>query len=433
MIVDNLRKSVLENAFKGELIKNYTEIKNECNDEYIENQKKALAIKNVVFKKVKKENSLDNLYSIPENWVWVKLGNIVYNWGQKTPQNDFSYIDISSIDNKNHKLSDDEKIISSSKAPSRARKIVKKGDIIYSTVRPYLHNMAIINKDFSKELIASTGFAVLHCIDCINNKYLFYYLMSPFFDSYANSNENAVGIAYPAINDEKLYNSFVPVPPLEEQSRIVEKIEQIFGKLEEIEPIENEIIELKSAFPIDFKNSIINESISGNFVCNKKNELKVIESNYSSAPYAIPENWSWVKINDVLNIQTGLSFKKTDQCKKGNDCIRILRGGNINNNYQYELKDDDVYVKGIDSYEKLQCGDILTPAVTSMEQMGKVAYIDKELNNITAGGFVYIIRSKNFNILNPKFALYFINSKFHKEMCKPNIHKSGQAFYNLKK
>ena len=71
------------------------------------------------------------------------------------------------------KLNDKENFVSPEQASSRARKIVKKGDIIYATVRPYLHNMCIIDKDFEKEPIASTGFAVLACYPQINNQYLF--------------------------------------------------------------------------------------------------------------------------------------------------------------------------------------------------------------------------------------------------------------------
>ena len=83
-----------------------------------------------------------------------------------------------------------ENIISANKAPSRARKIVCNGDIIYSTVRPYLHNMCIIDKEFSYEPIASTGFAVFSTYNFMYNKYLFYFLLSPLFDAYANNNEN---------------------------------------------------------------------------------------------------------------------------------------------------------------------------------------------------------------------------------------------------
>ena len=113
-------------------------------------------------------------FNIPKTWGCFHLGEITYNHGQKKPDSDFSYIDIGSIDNKNQKLNEKENILSSNEAPSRARKIVKRGDIIYATVRPYLHNMCIIDRDFSKEPIVSTGFAVLSCIQGVYNKYLFY-------------------------------------------------------------------------------------------------------------------------------------------------------------------------------------------------------------------------------------------------------------------
>lgn len=184
-------------------------------------------------KKIKKEKPLPEIaeeeipFDVPENWVWVRLNYLVYNPGQIKPNSDFCYIDIGSIDNKKQVLSKEENIISAQDAPSRARKIVKLGDIIYSTVRPYLHNMAIIDKEFSLQPIASTGFAVLSCCKGVFNKYLFRYLLSPYFDEYANNIENAKGVAYPAINDEKLYKAVIPLPPLAEQHRIVAKLEKL--------------------------------------------------------------------------------------------------------------------------------------------------------------------------------------------------------------
>ena len=173
-------------------------------------------------------------FDIPESWCWCRLGEIVYNNGQKAPDKEFSYIDIGSIDNLHQKLNDKENFVSPEQAPSRARKIVKKGDIIYATVRPYLHNMCIIDKDFEKEPIASTGFAVLACYPQINNQYLFYYLLSPSFDNYANDTENSKGVAYPAINDDKLYKGVIPLPPLAEQKRIVAAIEKMLPLCEKL-------------------------------------------------------------------------------------------------------------------------------------------------------------------------------------------------------
>lgn len=166
-------------------------------------------------------------FDIPENWVWCRLGDLVFNHGQKKPDKTFSYIDVGTLDNVNHKLNKKENILEGKNAPSRARKIVKEGDVLYSTVRPYLHNICVIDRSFSHEPIASTAFAVMSCLDGLCNKYLYWSLLSPYFDAYANDPANSKGVAYPAINDTTFYNAIIPLPPLAEQHRIVEKLDQL--------------------------------------------------------------------------------------------------------------------------------------------------------------------------------------------------------------
>ena len=234
---EKLKKSVLQQAIMGRL--GTQNDKDEPASELLKRIKdeKAKLIKE---KKIKKEKALapitdeEKPFDIPESWEWVRLGEITYNNGQKKPDGNFSYIDIGSINNINQELNIEEKILNANKAPSRARKIVKYGDILYSTVRPYLHNMCIINKDFSEEPIASTGFAVISCTESLFNKFLFNYLRSPAFDEYANHGDNAKGIAYPAISDTKMNLALIPLPPLAEQHRIVEKIEELLTMIERI-------------------------------------------------------------------------------------------------------------------------------------------------------------------------------------------------------
>ena len=125
------------------------------------------------------------------------------------------------------KLNDEETVIAAKNAPSRARKPVERGDVLYSTVRPYLHNVCIVDREFSYTPIASTGFAAMVCPAGFSEAYLLRLLISPFFDSYANDNENAKGVAYPAINDTRLYNALVPVPPSNEQIRIVSQFKKL--------------------------------------------------------------------------------------------------------------------------------------------------------------------------------------------------------------
>ena len=226
---EEMKKSVLQSAMQGKLTK---QLKTDSSvDELLKKiaDEKAKLIEEG---KIKKEKPLAEIteeeipFDIPENWRWARLRSIVYSRGQKTPDKKFSYIDIGSINNQKQTLSENENIIDAKDAPCRARKIVAKNDVIYSTVRPYLHNMCIIDKDFSEEPIASTGFAVMTCIKVLP-EFLLKYLLSPDFDAYANDHENSKGVAYPAINDDRLYKALIPIPPIEEQQRIVEKLNTI--------------------------------------------------------------------------------------------------------------------------------------------------------------------------------------------------------------
>ena len=231
-----LRAALLQAAVQGEL--------NERTNENARDLLAAIQAEKAALQKagkLKKDKPLAAIseeeipFAIPENWMWVRLGEITFNHGQKTPDGDFTYIDISSIDNTKQKMGNKLAVIKAKDAPSRARRIVHKGDVLYATVRPYLLNMCIIEKDISPEPIASTGFAILCTPYPILNQYLFHVLMSPFFDKYANSLENSKGVAYPAINDARLMNGLIPLPPLSEQQQIVAKLEALLAEIDTLE------------------------------------------------------------------------------------------------------------------------------------------------------------------------------------------------------
>ena len=130
-------------------------------------------------------------------------------------------------------------------APSRARKIVKKGTVIYSTVRPYLLNVAIIDRYFEIEPIASTAFAIIHPWDGVLGTYVYHYLRSPHFIAYVESVQ--IGMAYPAISDEKFYARMIPLPPTEEQSRIVTKVDKLMALCDKLEAQQQERAKMEVA------------------------------------------------------------------------------------------------------------------------------------------------------------------------------------------
>ena len=192
--------------------------------------------------------------------------------------------------------------------------------------------------------------------------------------------------------------------------------------------------------PQELRASILQQAIQGKLVEHYESDKAIsIKSTFScdaAELFEVPENWKWLSIKDIASVNTGLSFKKQDQMDSRRGSLRVLRGGNIGDDYKYHLYDDDVYVdleQFQTKYIQLLRGDVIMPSVTSMEKMCKTGFVDRDLAAVTAGGFVYIIRCLDETAIDPKYLLFFISSAFNKEQCKPNIHKSGQAFYNLKK
>ncbi len=227
--IDQLKQTILQLAVMGKLVPQ------DPNDEPASELLKRVAVDKAKMVKeggIRKEKDFPAIagdeipFNVPEGWEWVRINDVGHDWGQKTPDADFTYIDVSAIDNSLGVISAPS-VLGASDAPSRARKIVKRGTVIYSTVRPYLKNICVIEEDYSPEPIASTAFAVLHPFQDMPGKLFALYFRSPEFVKYVESVQT--GIAYPAINDKQFYGGLVPVPPLAEQHRIVAKVDELMA------------------------------------------------------------------------------------------------------------------------------------------------------------------------------------------------------------
>ena len=205
---------------------------------------------------------IDVPYEIPESWAWVKIKSIYWARKQGKPKKDFYYIDTTAIDNVNQSLSENIEKISPDKAPSRARKKIEFGDILFGTVRPYLKNIAIFDKK-NDYYVASTAFVVMTPI-LVKNNFLVYSLLSPKIQTIIN--QKTTGSNYPAINDTNFQELFIPIPPLQEQVRINNKISELLKRIKQYSYWYSLLDILYQTFPEKLRKSILQYAMQGKLV-----------------------------------------------------------------------------------------------------------------------------------------------------------------------
>jgi type I restriction enzyme, S subunit len=167
------------------------------------------------------------LTELPDGWTYSTISEITLPFvtvnPKSCPDKEFIYVDIGSIDNTSQTIKSPKTFLGID-APSRARRLVKEGDILFSTVRTYLKNIARVPNELDG-VLTSTGIAVLRAAEGINENYLFYVVSS---DEFIRSMSSAMdGTLYPAVTDKDVSTAIIPLPPLNEQRRIVSTIEQL--------------------------------------------------------------------------------------------------------------------------------------------------------------------------------------------------------------
>ena len=416
-------------------------------------------------------------FEIPQGWEWTRIGNIFNhasgkqqsssNKGGGTPQKFITtsnlYWGYFVLDNVKVMNFTDEEIKTCS---------ATKGDLLVCEGGAGYGRSAIWNEDYDI-CLQNHVHRLRPCISGLcEYVYHFMYLLKE------SNNLTSVGTAMPGLSANRLKGLLLPLPPLSEQRRIVTKLAELLSQIDKYSKVQNQLDELNITIKESLKKSILQEAIQGKLVPHltedgtaqdllqqiktekqklvKEGKLKksalatsVIfrgdDNKYYELiddspvcideflPFQIPETWVWCKVKDLLEIQTGASFKKeqTNANKKG---IRILRGGNILPN-KYIFKDDDVFVSEefVNANTILKKNSIITPAVTSLENIGKMAVIEKDYKNVSAGGFVFIISPYIQDFNHSLLLAYFLQSPFLIEAMRGITKKSGAAFYNLGK
>ena len=310
----------------------------------------------------------------------------------------FRYVDIASI-NRETKQIEDAKELACEEAPSRARKDIRVNDLLVSTVRPNLNAVAQVTAELDGQ-IASTGFAVLRPDPKrIHPRYLFFRVITDAFIS--DMVAQAKGAGYPAVSDRIVSNHKLPLPPLPEQHRIVEILDQA----DALRRQRREADELsKRILPALFQEMFGDP------------QTQTIKAAKSLGDYITESNY-------------GLSAK-ADQDDSGTPILRM-------NNVTYEGHLDLESLKYLSPHtpnlkrSMLRKGDLLFNRTNSRELVGKTALWGPDIPAVAAS-YLIVFRVNETKLL-PEFVWAYMNSRFFKELLLNTARKAiGMANINSK-
>lgn len=198
---------------------------------------------------------------LPEGWVNTTIENISVKCSQRVPaeNEEFIYVDIGSI-NRELKFIETPQYLSGKNAPSRARKVIKAGDVIVSLTRPNLNAVALVDEKYDDQ-IASTGFEVIHPVQ-VESKYIFGLVRSRhFIDSISGLVQGAL---YPAAKSSDVQSYEFPLPPLAEQKIIAEKLDTLLAQVDSTKTRLEQIPQILKRFRQAVLAAVVNGKLSKN-------------------------------------------------------------------------------------------------------------------------------------------------------------------------
>ena len=311
-------------------------------------------------------------FDIPDSWEWVRLGNISSYAETKQKVNATSAdpsiwgLDLEDIEKGGRLL--EHKTVGERKAVGD-KTVFAKGDILYSKLRPYLLKILVAPDDG----ICTPEIVPFRVYGGIDPNYIVNYLKSPYVDNLINS--ITYGVKMPRVGTETMTSLLVPVPPLEEQRRIVEKIDEVASAVSAYDVAYQKTETLNSAFPEALKKSILQEAVQGKLLPQDPSdepaealleriraekqrlikEGKIKKDKHESVifrrdnshyekldgverciddelPFEIPESWAWVRLGNIGDWGSGATPSRTHP-EYYDGSIPWLKTGDLTDSY----------------------------------------------------------------------------------------------------
>jgi len=416
-------------------------------------------------------------FEIPSSWEWCRLGSIAeiiggYAFPSHTLKGNQGtrVIRISDITENGFTNS---RLVRYNGSPVSDIYRIQKFDILMAMTGGTVGKSLFV-ESMSEDMLLNQRVAIIRnrhiCADYLNLVIKAPHIASVISDRKNSTNDN--------ISMVDIYDFFIPVPPIENQKRIVTKYNELLPLVNKYGHADHLAECLNNGIKDKLRKSILQEAIQGRLVPQiaeegtvqelleqikqekawlvkggklKKSALQdsVIfrgdDNKYyeqigteiiditDEIPFEIPKNWIWTRLKNCCSVCTGATFKK-EEVESEHCGIRVLRGGNIKP-FQLCTKPDDIFIPQSKVKEDilLKHNDIVTPAVTSLENIGKMAIVELDMPHTTVGGFVFIIRPLGGGESLSKYLLAFMSSPSAIDFMKSITNKSGQAFYNIGK
>ncbi|MBI4324618.1 MAG: restriction endonuclease subunit S [Chloroflexi bacterium] len=361
---------------------------------------------------------------LPQGWATARISDVterVPNINpEDSPDKEFGYVDISSIDNSNFVIAD-VKRFKGKDGPSRARRQIRPNDIVFSNVRTYLRNIAFVDQDCAAE-VCSTGFTVLRPNAAVEPRFLFRYVLTDQFLDRVTPQQT--GTHYPATSDKVVMSEQIPIAPLAEQRRIVAKLTELLGKVDASRQRLAKIPVLLKRF----RQSVLAAACSGRLTADwreekttdctddtdKKPSVKSAKSVVQSpvrddaaSAEDLPEGWRNAQFSEFIESSFyGPRFGKESYASEGVPTIRTTDMGFDGSIVLTDAPCIKLSPEELEKY-RLQHGDLVVTRTGAT--IGKCAVYDKSRGPAIPGAYLIRFRFKQ-DLVAPKYVLRFFMS-----------------------
>jgi type I restriction modification DNA specificity domain protein (fragment) len=373
-LADNLRRAVLQAAIAGKLNDRTSEDARDLlaaiQTEKTAQQKTGKQKKNKPLAAIKEE---EIPFAIPENWVWVRLGEVLelingraYKQNELLAEGKYKVLRVGNF------FSNGSWYFSDLELPSE--KYCDKGDLLYAWSASFGPKIWDGERIIFHYHIWNVKYGML------NRDFVYYFLMADTFNIHNDLN----GTTMKHLSMENMIQRIIPLPPLTEQQQIVAKLNQLLSEIDNLKTQEQALLAAQNAFPKKLRAALLQAAVQGELnertdenardlltaiqtektALQKTGKLKkdkpLAAISEEEIPFAIPENWVWVRLGDIADISSGATPDAKDLSKEGNIPYFKVSDMNAPENQKYMVKAEN-FLSVNAEYKTIPVNSIIYP------------------------------------------------------------------------